>query len=121
MLVSVFKFVVFTLAPVLVFILTTSPYLWGQIFSSAHYTGDNPTHFLYLLNNLPGRAQDLLVTEDYLFNSLTCDDLELLSPDSEIADLVEKDNVVCHPPIEPETIHLKEKSNSQEHTPSCTP
>ncbi|KAJ9062902.1 hypothetical protein DSO57_1005704 [Entomophthora muscae] len=62
MLVSLMKFVAFTLAPDLLMIWTTSPDLWSCISHSFHHVGNNPTQFMYIFDNIPGRAQDILDT-----------------------------------------------------------
>ncbi|KAJ9084284.1 hypothetical protein DSO57_1026067 [Entomophthora muscae] len=49
-----------------------------MISSSVLQVGDNPSHLLYLMEDLPGRAQDLLISGKKLMKSLTCDDLDLL-------------------------------------------
>ncbi|KAJ9062359.1 hypothetical protein DSO57_1011708 [Entomophthora muscae] len=66
MLASLTKFVVFTLAPILVMIWTTIPDLWDLISFSLHHVGDNPDHFLNLFANVPGCSQDLLATSENL-------------------------------------------------------
>ncbi|KAJ9071944.1 hypothetical protein DSO57_1032231 [Entomophthora muscae] len=81
MLVPLLKFATFPLAPVLVIIWTTFPDLWAQISSSVHYVGDNYTHFMQLFEDIPGRAQDLLVSRKKLVKSLTCDNLKLFHLD----------------------------------------
>ncbi|KAJ9090395.1 hypothetical protein DSO57_1002708, partial [Entomophthora muscae] len=78
MIIPIFKFVVFTLPPVLLFIWFTSPNLWEQIFSSVPPLGNNLSHLLYLVEDLPGRVQDLLISGKRLMKSLTCNDLDPL-------------------------------------------
>ncbi|KAJ9061904.1 hypothetical protein DSO57_1016138 [Entomophthora muscae] len=81
MLVPFAKFVVFTLAPALVMIWCTTPDLWGRISHSFHHVGANSDQLLHTFGDLPGRAQDILTTSKNVVRSLTCDDLELVSPD----------------------------------------
>ncbi|KAJ9050492.1 hypothetical protein DSO57_1013946 [Entomophthora muscae] len=97
------------------------PDLWGQISSLAHYVRDNLTQFLQLFEDLSKCAQYLLVTSKNIVKSLTCDNLELPSPDSDLTNLVEGDASVRFPPMEPEPTFCKEKLDLQEHVPSCTP
>ncbi|KAJ9061270.1 hypothetical protein DSO57_1022326 [Entomophthora muscae] len=74
-----------------IMIQTTSPDFWGQTPYSPYYAGDSPTQILHLLTNLPGQAQDLLVTDKNLVKSLTSDSLELFFPDSDLINLPEMD------------------------------
>ncbi|KAJ9065174.1 hypothetical protein DSO57_1022475 [Entomophthora muscae] len=71
----------------------TSPDLWGQISSLAHYVGGNPAHLLHLLEDLPVKSQDLYVTGTNLFKSLTCDKLELLSVRNDSLDAPKSQNM----------------------------
>ncbi|KAJ9062029.1 hypothetical protein DSO57_1015074, partial [Entomophthora muscae] len=66
------KFVILTLVPTLLLIWSTSSELWAGISSSDYLAGNNPSQLLYLLDNLPGKANDLLSTEENLVYSLTC-------------------------------------------------
>ncbi|KAJ9062251.1 hypothetical protein DSO57_1012699 [Entomophthora muscae] len=76
MLVPLFKFVVYTLAPALVILWSTSPDLWGRISHSFHRVGANPNQFLHIFEDIPGRAQDILTTSENVVRSLACNDLE---------------------------------------------
>ncbi|KAJ9087602.1 hypothetical protein DSO57_1031517, partial [Entomophthora muscae] len=66
MIFPIFKFVIFTLALVLLLIWSTSPELWGHISFSASLAEEDPSQFLSLLENLPGN----------LACALTCDSVE---------------------------------------------
>ncbi|KAJ9089503.1 hypothetical protein DSO57_1012421 [Entomophthora muscae] len=68
--------------------------LWEKIFHYAHYVGDSSSHLLYLFEDLHGQAQDMLVTEENLFKSLTCDDLEYLPLSSDLPTLLKGDLLV---------------------------
>ncbi|KAJ9054088.1 hypothetical protein DSO57_1018214 [Entomophthora muscae] len=76
MLASFLKFVAFTLAPALMMIWTTSPDLWSHVSHSFHHVGSNPSRFVHMFEDLPGRDQDILVTSENIVRSLICDDLE---------------------------------------------
>ncbi|KAJ9075752.1 hypothetical protein DSO57_1032673 [Entomophthora muscae] len=75
-LVPLVKFVCFTLAPTLLLIWSTSPKLWTCLFSSAYLAGENLSQLLYLLNDLPGKANFLLSMGENLVCSLTYDKVE---------------------------------------------
>ncbi|KAJ9060329.1 hypothetical protein DSO57_1031928 [Entomophthora muscae] len=64
------QFVIFSLAPVLVFICTTSPNLWHCLSSSAHKVGDGPSRLLHLLDDLLGQTSNFLSSEEILVKSL---------------------------------------------------
>ncbi|KAJ9071745.1 hypothetical protein DSO57_1033955 [Entomophthora muscae] len=68
--------------------------------------GEDPSHLLVLLGNLPCCAHGLVATEEKLVKSLTSDDLELSSPCSDFA-------------VFPEVFVAKE-SSSLETEPSTT-
>ncbi|KAJ9077831.1 hypothetical protein DSO57_1012869 [Entomophthora muscae] len=70
------KFVVFALAPALVVIWTNSPDLWSCISYKFNHVRSNPTQFMHILEDFPGRAQEILITSENVVRSLTCDDLE---------------------------------------------
>ncbi|KAJ9069454.1 hypothetical protein DSO57_1018374 [Entomophthora muscae] len=76
MLVPLAKFVVFTLAPALVMIWSTSPDLWGNISHSFHSIGANPNQFLHIFEDIPRRAQYILTTNENIVRCLVCDELE---------------------------------------------
>ncbi|KAJ9071419.1 hypothetical protein DSO57_1037123 [Entomophthora muscae] len=77
MLVPLSKFVVYTLVPALVMIWCTTPDLWGRISHTLCCVGADPGQFMLLLEDIPGRAQDILATSENVVRSLTCDDLKL--------------------------------------------
>ncbi|KAJ9069877.1 hypothetical protein DSO57_1014199 [Entomophthora muscae] len=58
----------------------TSPKLWTHIFSSAYLESENPSHLLYLLDNLTGKASGLFFTGETLVCSLTCNNIEFSLP-----------------------------------------
>ncbi|KAJ9048033.1 hypothetical protein DSO57_1039041 [Entomophthora muscae] len=62
----------------LLLIWSTSPDLWGQFSSSVLRVSNNTSHLLYLMEDLLGRAQDLLISGENLVKSLTYDYLDLL-------------------------------------------
>ncbi|KAJ9080221.1 hypothetical protein DSO57_1027339 [Entomophthora muscae] len=68
--------VAFPLSPALILIWTTSPDFWGWIYSSVNQVVDNPSHLLHFVEDLPIRAQNLLISDEYFVKSLTCDDLD---------------------------------------------
>ncbi|KAJ9048487.1 hypothetical protein DSO57_1034683 [Entomophthora muscae] len=76
MLIPICKFVVLTLYLFLLLIWSTSPDLLGKISSSVLRVSDNPSHLLHLDDDLPGKVQDLLISDKHLVKSLTCDDLD---------------------------------------------
>ncbi|KAJ9084870.1 hypothetical protein DSO57_1019648 [Entomophthora muscae] len=80
MLVTLAKFVIFTLAPALFLIWSTSPELWTCISSLAYLAVENPSSLLHLLDNLPGKASNLLFTGETLVFSLTCGNVNFSLP-----------------------------------------
>ncbi|KAJ9070916.1 hypothetical protein DSO57_1002545 [Entomophthora muscae] len=72
------KFVVLNLAPVLLLLWTTFSDL-RLCLSSSILVGKYPTKLLYLLKNLPGRAQNMLSTGDHLVKSLSSDEVDVSS------------------------------------------
>ena len=72
MLLPVLKFVVFSLAPFLLLLRSTSPDLWSKLSSSARLASVAPSSLL----SLPG---SLLYSGEAVVKSLTCDDLDLES------------------------------------------
>ncbi|KAJ9063354.1 hypothetical protein DSO57_1001260 [Entomophthora muscae] len=80
MLVSLVKGVIFTLAPALLLIWSTLPELENQISSSAYLAGKDPSQQRYLLDDLPGKANDLVSTRDNLVPALTWDIIEYALP-----------------------------------------
>ncbi|KAJ9056478.1 hypothetical protein DSO57_1032658, partial [Entomophthora muscae] len=93
MLVPILKFVVFTLLPALLFIWSTSLDLWERISSSVLIVSNNPSHLLYLAEDLPGRAQDFITSSEHLVKSLTCDDLDLFFLEVFLGLLYEEDPI----------------------------
>ncbi|KAJ9070104.1 hypothetical protein DSO57_1011719 [Entomophthora muscae] len=71
------KFVVFSLASVLLLVWKTFPDLWCQISSSVCLVGDDSSRLLYLPN-------ELLSSGEILARSLTCGDLDLYYPDLDL-------------------------------------
>ncbi|KAJ9049882.1 hypothetical protein DSO57_1020035 [Entomophthora muscae] len=63
---------------------STSPELWTCIPSSAYLVDKNPSQLLYLLDDLSRKANDLLLTDENLVHSLTCDDVEFALPTAEL-------------------------------------
>ncbi|KAJ9089247.1 hypothetical protein DSO57_1014998 [Entomophthora muscae] len=90
----VLKFMVFSLTPFLLILWSTSPDLWLQISSSAHFVGNNPASLLQL-------PSSFLVTGEALVKSLTCDNLDLHSsgPDLHVS-LAEKKSGLFFPLME---------------------
>ncbi|KAJ9089575.1 hypothetical protein DSO57_1011414 [Entomophthora muscae] len=80
MLLPVFTFMIFTLAPTLLLILFTSLELWDQISFSAYLDKENPSQLLYLLDNLPGKENDLLSTGENMVHTLTCSNVKYVLP-----------------------------------------
>ncbi|KAJ9059504.1 hypothetical protein DSO57_1001576 [Entomophthora muscae] len=74
MILPIFKFVVFNLAPYVFLLWETAPDLWSQFYTSACLVGNNPSSLLHL----PG---ELLVSGETIVKSLTCDNLELFDAD----------------------------------------
>ncbi|KAJ9054646.1 hypothetical protein DSO57_1011878 [Entomophthora muscae] len=74
--------------------------LWEQISSSVFQVGDNPSQLLHLVEDLPDRAQDLLISDEHLVKSLTCDDLDLLLLDLPPRASHREDPLVLAPPVE---------------------
>ncbi|KAJ9089037.1 hypothetical protein DSO57_1016977 [Entomophthora muscae] len=72
----VVKIMVFSLAPALLLIWSTSPDLWGKIYLSAFLMKGNPTQVLHLPNILPGKATELLLTGKTLVQISTCNNRE---------------------------------------------
>ncbi|KAJ9057960.1 hypothetical protein DSO57_1017611 [Entomophthora muscae] len=60
----------FTCAPFVMLLWTTSPNLWAHISSSVSLMGDNPS----ILLHLPG---ELFISGEAVVKSLACDDLDL--------------------------------------------
>ncbi|KAJ9074722.1 hypothetical protein DSO57_1003777 [Entomophthora muscae] len=121
MLVSIFKFVVFTLSPPLLFIWSTSLDLWEQISSSVLRVSDNPSHLLYFAEDFPGRAQDLITYGKHLVKSLTCDDLHPSSLDLSPGLLYMEDSTSLVPPAEePQPIPWT-ATRHQAPSTQCTP
>ncbi|KAJ9086685.1 hypothetical protein DSO57_1001476 [Entomophthora muscae] len=58
----------------------TSPYIWLHLSFSAYLIGETPTKLLYLLNDLPGRAWNLLSTGKNLIRNLNLDNVEVPLP-----------------------------------------
>ncbi|KAJ9054151.1 hypothetical protein DSO57_1017626 [Entomophthora muscae] len=79
MLLPLLRSVAFTLAPVLVLIWSTFPDLLRWIASSAYQIGDNPSKLFHLWENLPSQVQGLLVGDENVVKSLTCDNIDLFS------------------------------------------
>ncbi|KAJ9048042.1 hypothetical protein DSO57_1038974 [Entomophthora muscae] len=74
--------------------------LWGCLSSSASNVGEDLSHLLHLLEDLPGHAQDLVATGGNLVKSLTCDDLVFSSPYSDHVVPSEAGAPVDPPPME---------------------
>ncbi|KAJ9078723.1 hypothetical protein DSO57_1003583 [Entomophthora muscae] len=108
MIIPVLKLVVFSLAPVLVFIWSTSPNLWGYILSLAILVGNDPSRVLHLLEDLPGRDNDLLSTGETLVKILTCDDLNFYYPDLSPPHLCDEGTPVSQPLSEEQVPPLHE-------------
>ncbi|KAJ9077166.1 hypothetical protein DSO57_1019324 [Entomophthora muscae] len=62
----------------------------AQLFFSAYHVRDNPTCLLYLLEDLPWRAQNLFATHKNLVKSLTCDNLDLSLPSLDLESLCDE-------------------------------
>ncbi|KAJ9088593.1 hypothetical protein DSO57_1021486 [Entomophthora muscae] len=99
MILPALKFVVFSLAPFLLLLWSTSPDLWGKISLSARLVGRDPSS----LWDLPS---GLLFSGEALVKSLTCDDLDLdmvdhTSPVSEkaVPPMRPLPSVVMSPPV----------------------
>ncbi|KAJ9048026.1 hypothetical protein DSO57_1039100 [Entomophthora muscae] len=84
MIAPIFKFVVFTLAPIFLLIWSTTPDFWDHLSLSASYVGENPFHLLLFLGDLPGQAHGLAVAGGKVVKSLTINNLELPLPISEL-------------------------------------
>ncbi|KAJ9049277.1 hypothetical protein DSO57_1026337 [Entomophthora muscae] len=117
MLVPLVKFVIFTLAPTLFLIWSTSPKLWTPISSSAYLADEDPSFLLYLLEFLPGKANGLLSTGEPLVCSLTCDDMEFTLLTVVPLSHLHKDSWV---PAPVESIALS-PTNSMPSTPEVAP
>ncbi|KAJ9082402.1 hypothetical protein DSO57_1004971 [Entomophthora muscae] len=76
MLIPIFKFVIFSVSLVLLFIWSNSPDLWVQISSSVLRASNNSSNLLYFVEDLPGRVHELLIYSEHLVKSLTCDNLD---------------------------------------------
>ncbi|KAJ9085765.1 hypothetical protein DSO57_1010775 [Entomophthora muscae] len=74
MILPVLKFVVFSLAPFLLLLWTTSPNLWYFLSSCARLVRDNPSSLLHF----PG---ELFVSGEAVVKSLTCNDLDVHADD----------------------------------------
>ncbi|KAJ9086392.1 hypothetical protein DSO57_1004453 [Entomophthora muscae] len=70
MIISAIKFVVFSLAPFLLLLWSTSPDFWAKISSSTRLVGGDPSSLLNFPNGL-------LLSGEAVVKSLTCDDLDL--------------------------------------------
>ncbi|KAJ9063209.1 hypothetical protein DSO57_1002507 [Entomophthora muscae] len=68
------------MAPTLLLIWSTSPELWDQISFSAYLAGENPSQKMYLLDDLPGKANVLLFTGENLVHTLTCNNVKYVMP-----------------------------------------
>ncbi|KAJ9078473.1 hypothetical protein DSO57_1006253 [Entomophthora muscae] len=115
MILLVIKFVVFSLAPFLLLLWSTSPDLWSKISSSKRLASEAPSSLLSL-------PVSLLYSEEAMVKSLTCDDLDLEDVDYASPAPVGK-KVPISPPAD------LEKSNSVPlhayvmfpSSPTCTP
>ncbi|KAJ9069593.1 hypothetical protein DSO57_1016899 [Entomophthora muscae] len=99
MIVPLEKFVAFTLAPVLLLIWSTTPDLWTRLSLSAAYVGEEPSHLLVLLGNLPVCAHGLVATGGKVVKSLTSNDLALPSPSFDLAASPEDFATKVSPPL----------------------
>ncbi|KAJ9072577.1 hypothetical protein DSO57_1026063 [Entomophthora muscae] len=75
MILPVIKFAVFTLAPFLLLLWSTSPNLWLHLSSSARLVSDDPSSILLF-------PSDLFISGEAVVKSLTCDSLYLYSAES---------------------------------------
>ncbi|KAJ9048535.1 hypothetical protein DSO57_1034203 [Entomophthora muscae] len=75
MILPVIKFAVFTLAPFLLLLWSTSPNLWLRLFSSACLVNDDLSSLLLF-------PSDILTSREAIVKSLTCNDLDLHSTES---------------------------------------
>ncbi|KAJ9085709.1 hypothetical protein DSO57_1011411 [Entomophthora muscae] len=115
MILPVLKFVLFSLAPFLLLIWTTSPNLWSQISSSACLVGDNPSSLLHL----PG---GLLISGEALVKSLTCYNLDLHTADHALtASVVEEMLVSSLPSLEENELMPLQAPVMLPPAPTCTP
>ncbi|KAJ9088347.1 hypothetical protein DSO57_1024041 [Entomophthora muscae] len=87
MILPVLKFVVFSLAPFLLLLWSTSPDLWLKISSSACLVGDNPSSLL----DLPS---GLFSSEEAVVKSLICDNLDLSAVDYALTAPVDEERLV---------------------------
>ncbi|KAJ9055629.1 hypothetical protein DSO57_1001614 [Entomophthora muscae] len=88
---------------------TTSSDLWSQISSSTYLVGDDSSRLLHLLDNLPGKANNLLSSGKIL----------LPNPSPNILPVKEA-LVFSYPPLEDETSASCEATKSLKRTPTCT-
>ncbi|KAJ9050399.1 hypothetical protein DSO57_1014623 [Entomophthora muscae] len=95
MLLPVIKFVVFSLAPFLLLLWSTSPDLWFCLSSSGRLVGDNPSSLLHL-------PTSFLISGEALVKSLTCDNLDLSSADPALLAPVVDVRIDNSPPLEPQ-------------------
>ncbi|KAJ9072146.1 hypothetical protein DSO57_1030307 [Entomophthora muscae] len=115
MILPVAKFIVFSLAPFLLLLWSTSPDLWGKISSSARLVKENPSGLWDL-------SSGLLFYGEAVIKSLECNNLDLDIIDSTLTTLVEElppmislpsaDQGNSAPLVTPEVLPL---------TPTCTP
>ncbi|KAJ9052116.1 hypothetical protein DSO57_1037374 [Entomophthora muscae] len=115
MILPVLRFVVFSLAPFLLLLWSTSPDLWSKLSSLAQLASVAPSSLL----SLPG---SLIYSGEAVVTSLTCDDLDLEDVNCASPAPVSKEAPMSPPPG-------LEKSNSVPlrasvmlpSTPTCTP
>ncbi|KAJ9068987.1 hypothetical protein DSO57_1023193 [Entomophthora muscae] len=115
MILPALKFVVFSLAPFLLLLWSTSPDLWGKISLSAHLVGRDPSS----LWDLPS---GLLFSGEAVAKSLTCDDLDLDTVDH--TSPVSEEAVPLMPPllsmVQSHSVPLRTSKVSSP-APTCTP
>ncbi|KAJ9066108.1 hypothetical protein DSO57_1012743 [Entomophthora muscae] len=115
MILSAVKFVVFSLAPFLLLLWSTSSDFWGEISSSAWLVGKDPS-------SLWGLSSGLLFSGGAVVKRLTCNDLDLDTVDHTL--LASKGDVSSMPPLpsavksNPVPLVLPKVSSP---APSCTP
>ncbi|KAJ9084866.1 hypothetical protein DSO57_1019644 [Entomophthora muscae] len=97
MLVPLSRFVVFTVAPALFLVWSTSPKLCTLILPSIYLAVENPSHLLHLLNNLPGKSRNLFFTGETMVCSLICDNMEFSLPTEEPMGHLYKDSHMLSP------------------------
>ncbi|KAJ9055787.1 hypothetical protein DSO57_1039572 [Entomophthora muscae] len=120
MLLLVVKFVIFTLVPSLLLIWSILPELCTYISSSSFLVRETPAQFLCILDNLPGKSNDLLFTGKNLVFSLTRDNSEF-SPAIAVLRTVQEEKPLTPDPLEVNELPLAMYHWPQSMLPSLPP